>query len=145
MDRVTVDLKNCYGTKTLKYQFDFAQRRAYAIYAPNGSMKSSFAQTFKDIADGEPSKDRIFPTRVSVRKITDENGAELPKGSVLVLPPYDEFFSHTEKTSTLLVNNTLRKEFEQLHTEIDKAKASFLKAMKAQSGSTKKLDSEIST
>ena len=56
---------------------------------------------------------------------------------------YDEFFGHTEKTSTLLVNNTLRKEFEQLHTDIDKAKAEFLKAMKAQSGSKKELDSEI--
>jgi hypothetical protein len=106
-------------------------------------MKSSLAQTFKDIADGVPSRDRIFPSRVSARKITDENGAELPKESVLVLPPYDEFFSHTEKTSTLLVNNTLRKEFEQIHAEIDRSKATFLKAMKSQSGSKKELDTEI--
>jgi hypothetical protein len=143
MKRVSVDLQNCYGIRKLHYLFDFSQRRAYAIYAPNGSMKSSLAQTFKDVADGKPSTDRIFPTRVSVRKITDENGAELPKQSILVLPPYDEFFGHTEKTSTLLVNNTLRKEFEQLHADIDKAKATFLKAMKEQSGSKKPLDKEI--
>jgi hypothetical protein len=143
MERVNVDLQNCYGIRKLHYQFDFSQRKAYAIYAPNGSMKSSFAQTFKDIADGAGSKDRIFPTRASSRTITDENGAELPKESVLVLFSYDEFFGHTEKTSTLLVNNTLRKEFEQLHAEIDKSKTTFIKAMEKQSGSKKKLDKEI--
>jgi len=44
MNRVTVDLKNCYGIKKLQHTFDFTQRKAYAIYAPNGSMKSSFAE-----------------------------------------------------------------------------------------------------
>jgi Mor family transcriptional regulator len=144
MNRVTVDLENCYGIRKLHHEFDFSQRRAYAVYAPNGSMKSSLATTFKDIADKKKSLDRIFPTRTTNRTITDENGAELPHESVLVLPPYDEFFGHTEKTSTLLVNNALRKEYEQLHTDIDNAKAKFLKAMKEQSGGSKKdLELEI--
>ena len=143
MNTLSVDLQHCYGIKKLKHQFDFSQRKAYAIYAPNGSMKSSLAETFKNVAEGSQPKDRIFPSRVSVCKITDENGSELPRESVLVLPPYDEFFIHTEKTATLLVNNVLRKEFEQLHAEINRSKAAFLKAMKQQSGSTKKLDSEI--
>lgn len=143
MNRVSVDLENCYGIKTLQASFDFSQRTAYSIYAPNGSMKSSFARTFKDVAEKTDSRDLIFPDRVTVRKITDENGAELPPESVLVLPPYDEFFSHSEKTSTLLVNNTLRKEFEQLHADIDKSKEGFLKAMRQQSGSKKEIDKEI--
>ena len=119
MNRVTVDLKNCYGIKKLKHAFDFTQQKAYAIYAPNGSMKSSFAEAFKDIADDKESRDRIFPSRKTVSSITDENGASLTPESILVLPPYDQFFSHTEKTSTLLVNNTLRREYEQLHADIE--------------------------
>lgn len=55
MDRVTIDLTNCYGIKKLKYAFDFSQMRAYALYAPNGVMKSSLAQTFQDLATGAPS------------------------------------------------------------------------------------------
>lgn len=143
MEKVTVDLENCYGIRKLRHQFDFSQRKAYAIYAPNGSMKSSLAATFKNIADGTKCVDRIFPARTSVSKITDENGAELPQESVLVLQPYDEFFSHTEKTATLLVNNVLRRELEKLLTEINKSKAAFLNAMQAQSGSHKELDREI--
>src|SRR5208283_2160646 len=134
---LTVDLESCYGIKALKTQLDFTGKRAYALYAPNGSMKTSLAQTFKDVADGAPSKDRIFPSRVCKRTITDEHGAQLPPESVLVIRPYDEVFGHTEKTSTLLVDAKLRKEYEQLHVEIDKAQDAFLKALKEQSGSKK--------
>jgi hypothetical protein len=143
MSRVSVKLENCYGIRKLSYEFDFTQRSAYAVYAPNGSMKSSLAQTFKDIADGEESSDRIFPSRVTVRNVKDENGKELARDRVLVLPPYDEFFRHTEQTSTLLVNNTLKKEYEQLHLDLNRSKTAFLKAMKQQSGSKKALDDEI--
>lgn len=143
MDRVRVQLANCYGIKKLDHEFDFSEHRAYAVYAPNGSMKSSFAETFKNVAEGKSSSDRIFPSRATLRKITDENGADLPQTSVLVLPPYDEFFGSNEKTSTLLVNATLRKEFEQLYADVETSKAAFVKAMAAQSGSKKKITDEI--
>ena len=148
MKKVTVDLENCYGIKKLRHTFDFSQSNVYAIYAPNGSMKSSLAQTFKDVAEGVVSKDRIFPARTCLRKIVDEHGADLTKESILVVPPYDEVFGHTEKTSTLLVNPTLRKEYEQLYRAIDQSKTMLLKALKEQSGSKKSpedLEKEISS
>ena len=145
MQKIAIDLQNCYGIKKLKVEFDFSDHQAYAIYAPNGSMKSSLAQTFRDVADGVASKDRIFPDRVCSREIIDESGAELSKESVLVILPYDEEFGHTEKTSTLLVDSKLRKEYEKLHIDIDKSKDTFLKAMKEQSASRKDLEKEISS
>ncbi len=79
MNKVSVELGNCYGIKKLRYDFDFSRKRAYAIYAPNGSMKSSFAETFKNVSKGEHPHDRIFPTRTSVCNIKDENGAVLSR------------------------------------------------------------------
>lgn len=145
MNKLNIDLDNCYGIKNLQMQFDFSEQKAYVIYAPNGSMKSSLAQTFKDVADATASKDLIFPDRVCSRKITDENGVELLKESVLVVRPYDEVVGHTEKTSTLLVDTELRKEYEQLHVEIDKSKEMFLNALNEQSSSKKDLEKEISS
>lgn len=146
MNKLDIEIENCYGIKKLQTKFDFSQEKAYVIYAPNGAMKSSLAQTFQDIADALPSKDRIFSARVSIRKITDENGVDLPKESVYVIRPYeDEDISHTEKTSTLLVDSQLRKEYEELHIEIDKSKEIFLKALQEQSGSKKDLEKEISS
>ena len=145
MNKLNVELENCYGIKKLIVEFDFTKKKVFAIYAPNGVMKSSLAQTFKDIADNVASKDRVFPTRSCVRKVIDENGINLAKESVLVIRPYDEVFGHSQKTSTLLVDSVLREEYEQLHLEIDISKTSLLKVLKDQSGSKKDLEKEISS
>ena len=145
MDRVSIELENCYGIKRLQNQFDFSNHKVYAIYAPNGAMKSSLAQIFQDVADGVVSTDRIFQARVSSRKIADEHGDELAKATIFVVRPYDEEFGPTEKTSTLLVDAKLRKEYEQLHVGIDNAKSLLLKALQEQSHSKKELEKEISS
>ncbi|UBU61490.1 hypothetical protein LDB30_10230 [Acidithiobacillus ferrooxidans] len=145
METVSIDLENCYGIKKLQAKFDFSKAKACAVYAPNGSMKSSLAQTFQDVADGTASKDRIFPARVCRREIKDEVGADLPKENVFVVRPYDEVLGHSAKTSTLLVNPALRKEYEALHADIDAAKETLLKALKEQSGSKKDIEKELST
>jgi hypothetical protein len=143
MDRVSIDLKHCYGIKALKRDFDFAKSRAYAIYAPNGVMKSSLAHTFADAANEEDSQDRIFPARKTARKITDESGKDIEGERILVVLPYDEEFGPTEKTSTLLVDAKLRKEYEQLHADIEDAKEGLLKSLRQQANSKKDFEEEI--
>lgn len=145
MKKLKIELANCYGIKALTTELDFVGHKAYAVYAPNGVMKSSLAHTFKDVSDGIASKDVIFPTRTTVRNITDEKGTTITKDEVLVVAPYDEVLGHTEKTSTLLVDAKLRQEYEALHRDIDKAKEAFLKALKEQSKSKKDLEAEISS
>ena len=144
MQSLKVRLENCYGIRKLEQDFDFSTDRVYAVYAPNGAMKSSFATTFADIAAGTTSKDRVFPKRVTKRDVKDETGADLPKERVLVIRPYDDEFGHSEKTSTLLVNSVLRKEYEQLHADIDAAKGVLLKSLKEQSGTKKDIEKEVS-
>ncbi|MFA5941495.1 MAG: hypothetical protein WC809_19270 [Sinimarinibacterium sp.] len=144
MQKLRVILENCYGIKSLKEEFDFSAGRAAAIYAPNGAMKTSFARTFQDVAEGAKSQDRIYPKRVTARTITDEKGVELPKDNVVVLHPYNELFGSSEKVSTLLVDANLRKEYEQLLVDIEAAKDLFLKAIKEVSGSKKLGEEAIS-
>ena len=144
MKRLSINFEHCYGIKRLTYCFDFQDCNAYAIYAPNGMMKSSFAQAFKDIATNAPSVDRVFSNRATRREVTTEAGKALAAAAVLVLPPYDEVFGDSEKTATLLVDAALRRQYEQLHRDTERAKATFLKAMKEQAKSKKDLALEIS-
>jgi len=144
MNKLCLDLTNCYGIKKLQAQFDFSSGSTYAIYAPNGSMKSSLARTFRDVTTGTEPKDRYHPNLSSSSKITDENGRDLPKESILVVDPYDREFDLTDRTSTLLVNRTLRDEYAQLLIEIDASKKKLLKALGEQSASKKDLGREIS-
>ena len=141
MKTLTLHLKNCYGIKQLDAELDFSNAKAKAIYAPNGSMKTSLARAFEDIAKGAESRDIIFPERACTRDVKDENNNDLPGESVLVVKPYEKPKISTQ-TSTLLVNAKLREEYETLHADRDKAKDVFLKALREQSQSKQTLDLE---
>jgi hypothetical protein len=146
MGRIRIDLENCYGIKKLQYEFDFTKDSVYAIYAANGVMKSSLAQTFEDAAKDQPSSDRIFAARASRRKVADESGKDLPGDRIFVVRPYDEEFGGIEKTCILLIDAKLRKQYEEIHAGVEKAKRALLDALQKQSKSKKKnLEAEISS
>ncbi|MDP9412888.1 MAG: phage infection protein [Pseudomonadota bacterium] len=144
MDRVKIDLQHCYGIKALKHEFDFTGKPAWALYAPNGVMKSSFAETFFDASQGRKSEDRIFKDREAVRHITDETGTEIADERILVVRSYDSEYTPTEKTSTLLVSAELRRESEQLEARVAAAREALLRALRAQTGSKRDFAHEIS-
>jgi hypothetical protein len=144
MGRVKIDLENCYGIKKLQHEFDFSSHRVYAIYAPNGSMKSSLALTFKDFAVGDNPRDRLYPGRVSRCQITDENGNDVSRDRVVVLSPYERSEENTKNAAILLVNSTLREQYDHLHAETEKAKTLLIKELKKQSKSKRDVEAEIS-
>jgi hypothetical protein len=144
MDRVKIDLKHCYGIKSLQHVFDFSDVSAYAIYAPNGAMKSSFAHTFKDLSSGSAPSDLIFPTRKTTCKIIDENGSPVDHNHILVVEPYDEKLVPSEKTSLLLVNHTLRTEHTRLRSDIEQARLTLIGLLKKQASTKIDIGAEIS-
>ncbi len=141
---ININFENCYGIKSLNQSFDFSVQNSYVIYAPNGAMKTSFADTFRDFSKSSDTVDRLYPDRVTKRAIVDENNSPLDPDSILVLSPYDATFGLTEKTSTLLVDSQLKIEYEQLHIEIDTARTTFINALRERSGTKKDIEKEIS-
>ncbi len=130
MEKLKVNLRNCYGIKKLEHDFDFSENNnTYAIYAGNGMMKTSFARTFKDLSNGEDSKDLVFPDLKTVRDIVDESGISLNQEQVFVMEPYKEGFE-SEKISTLLVKKELKKKYDTIHLEINIKKGELLKKLK---------------
>lgn len=144
MDRIRLSLEHCYGIRKLDADLPFVDSRAIAIYAPNGAMKTSLADAFKDIADGRESVDRIFPARKTKREISDHADQAVPAGNVVVLKNYGEIFKLNEQTSTLLVDNDLRLRYEQVLKEARLAKERLVKQLKKSSGSKADFEREIS-
>jgi hypothetical protein len=134
MNKLTINLENCYGIKKLQYTFDFSDSNVYAIYAPNGSMKTSLALTFAAVAEGTKPVDRLYRERVTRCEIVDENGKALAKDDIVVLTPYKDPLDEMENTAILLVNSKLREQYERLHSDTENAKKALLKAIRAQSG-----------
>lgn len=145
MQKLKIDLENCYGIKKLNVEFNFTKCQVAAVYAPNGAMKSSLANTFQALAEGKQPVDRFFPNRATAYSVVDETGASIKPEEILVVRPYDESFGHSAKTSALLVNATLREEYERLHADLEATKTEFLKALKTTSGSKRDLEGEISS
>ena len=126
MKKMHINLKNCYGIKKLEYEFDFSKKNAFLIYAPNGSMKTSFAKTFRDLSNEMESNDLMFPERKTVREITDENKLNIIGENVFVIEPYLRDYE-SEKISSLIANSKLKKEYEKIHSDIEHKKENFVK------------------
>ncbi|UJB33472.1 hypothetical protein [Chromobacterium sp. Beijing] len=144
MQNLKLSLINCYGIRQLNASLDYSQSSVVAIYAPNGAMKSSLANTFQDIADGLNSKDRIFQSRTTHREVRDETDSEIDASSILVLRPFEDPIQQNGDTATLLVNQALREEYSTLHTDINTAKTLLLKALKSQTNTKQDIEQEIS-
>ena len=113
-----VNFSNCYGIKKLTHSFNLSNRKAYSIYAPNGTMKTSFAKTCKDFSAVKPSSDLIFNTRETHREIKDQDNNDVLSEQLFVIDPYIENY-RSERISTLLVNNNLKEQYENILKTIE--------------------------
>lgn len=135
MQKVSIKLENSYGIGKLNYDFDFNAAKAYSIYAPNGFMKTSMSKTFIDLSANKASSDLIHPERVTIRDIKDENGLDLKPEQVFVIEPYNENFN-SERSSLLLVNQIIKKQYDDALKKIEDRKDSLLSRLKQRSGLT---------
>lgn len=133
--KLRIKLENCYGIKKLEHSFDFSEKKVFSIYAPNGTMKTSFANTFRDFSKGENSSDLIFNERAPIREIKDQNNIDLASEQICVIEPYIERYK-SEKISTLLVNKELKERYEDILKSIEQEKENLFKKLKQLSGLT---------
>ncbi len=132
--KLCIDLKNCYGINHLCYDFEFKDDNSlFAIYAPNGIMKTSFAKTCSDFTAGNESKDQIHPSKVTARKLVNENAIEISPESMFVIHSLDESFT-SKRISSLLVNQELKKEYDEIYNVISDKKENLIKKLKSVSG-----------
>lgn len=134
--RLLLDLTNCYGINRLQRELDFSKVNGvagvYSLYAPNGTLKTSLAKTFKDVAEGKVSKDTIFPERETLRTITVD-GQEIRPEQIMVINSYDESYS-SKQVSTLLVNEALKREYDDALKEVDDKRTLLIKELHKSSG-----------
>ena len=73
MQKLSVNLENCFGIGKLNHEFDFSKSNSSLIYAPNGTMKTSFARTFDLLSKNDPKnipRDRVYKIVLCTRQIS---------------------------------------------------------------------------
>ena len=147
MKKLKIKLQNCYGISHLQKSFSFDKCAIHSVYAANGFMKTSFAKTLKDYSTGAATKDIVFPERPTIREVIDENDTTVDPAALFVIEPYNQEFS-SEKASALLVNATLKQQYDTALVRIDERREELVKKLKQLSGLTGKTvtpETEIST
>ncbi|MBC3886800.1 hypothetical protein GH810_00520 [Acetobacterium paludosum] len=140
MKKINIKLENCYGIKKLEKEFDFSDKPAFILYASNGSMKTSFSKTLKDISNGESPKEEVFG-RESTYTIENELHEALKPEEIFVIESYDaNFFS--KRMSNLLMNKALQEKYNLITQDILDRKNNFVSTLKASTGSKVSVEEE---
>ena len=138
IQKVKINFEHCYGIHKLCSNFDFSKSNMQLIYAPNGTMKTSFAKTFKDMSDPRGKikpHDQLDETLQPTYKVMveDDSGNErdITPDEIKVIKSYDESaFKSEEAILTLLANKEIRQQYIDIFKELDNEKKICIKPLK---------------
>lgn len=131
MEKLYIYLENCFGIKKMVKQIDFSEKNISIIYAPNGTMKSSFAKTLEAIGNREAVEERVFGYK-SKYIIKDENNHSISPESIMVINPFDR--KDCENQGLLMANADLRKQYMIIHEKLDDRKKVLFEKIKVKLG-----------
>jgi conserved hypothetical protein len=144
IQKVEINFEHCYGIHRLCSDFDFSKSNMQLIYAPNGTMKTSFAKTFKDMSDPrgktkphDQLDETLQPTYKVMVKDDSGNERDITPDEIKVIKSYDESaFKSEEAILTLLANKEIRQQYVDIFKELDNEKKSALNPLKKITGSS---------
>jgi hypothetical protein len=125
MENLKVRLENCYGISSLDETFDLSndqgKAKVYAIYAPNGLMKTSFSKTFEALSKGEKPKEERFGRQSTC--IIEVDGVEIKKEQIYVLKSEVEITAENEAVTNILINKESKARYDSLISNVNALKS----------------------
>ncbi len=151
--KLSIKLENCFGITKLNHEFDFnGNKNSILIYAPNGTMKSSFAKTMLYISKQnlpsakQPQKpcDLLDDTKSATYEVKFDN-VDIPAENIYVMNGDEEIKDSSEKISTMLASSDLKQEYDNIYQSLENEKKEFLRKLKDISHSSNCEEELIST
>lgn len=132
-----INLENCYGIKRLNHTFNFSNGNTQLIYAPNGSMKTSFAKTMKFLSgqSRDEPKDLLNPEVSSTKDITFNDNHPVPGENIFVVNGDEEIDSSKSFTS-FLASLELKQRYDSVYQLLKINKDNLISKLKSISQST---------
>lgn len=149
MNKIEINWENCFGIGKLTHEFNFdaLSSNTFMIYAPNGTMKTSFARVFDLVAKNNPNDmpcDRVHPHKSPKFDILSD-GFQIAPENILVINAEDNGFDAAHKISSFLASQELKQKYDIIYFELEERKKEFIKKLKAISQSTDCEEEIIST
>lgn len=135
MNKLEIELKNCFGINYLKESFDFSKSNTVVIYASNGVMKTSFANTFQELSKGGVPKDKLHGKKSSYSIKIDS--IDIQPQNILVVKSFENI-NTTESQSKLLVDETSKVEYDLIFKNLVELKEKIIIDLNRKSAIPKK-------
>ncbi|MEB2787276.1 hypothetical protein [Algoriphagus persicinus] len=135
MAKIDLELENCFGINKLKHTFDFTKSNTIVVYASNGVMKTSFANTFQELSKGGVPKDRLHGKTSSYSIKVDNNDIEAK--DILVIKSFENI-NTSESQSKLLVDEDSKDEYDSIFRNLIELKDKIIIDLNRKSGVPKK-------
>ncbi len=137
MKKLTFNWENCFGIKKLRHVFEFDRKNIHLVYAPNGMMKSSFANTMKCMFEKDNKKkphDRLN-AEAFVKFETKVDGCGIKEESVYVVNG-DEEIDSSAAFINFLASKSLKARYDEIFRKINEEKNTLITKLRQVSKST---------
>ena len=137
IENIKINWKNCFGIKQLEHEFNFQENKTIQLlYAPNGTMKTSFAKTMKYLSGQSKDKpcDQLHQNEESNYDVlVDANVVN--KDSLFVVNGDDEIDSSTSFVN-FLASSELKTKYDEIYEKLTQEKDALMTKLKSVSKST---------
>jgi ABC-type phosphate/phosphonate transport system ATPase subunit len=130
MQKININLENCFGIKKLEKELDFCSSNINTIYARNGLMKTSLTKVFKKIQDDKKGEigDVIFESTPTICDIKVD-GNDILKEEIFVIQTFENSYE-SDSIASLLINTDLKQKL----SEVIQLKDKYFKVIEKMSG-----------
>ena len=132
IQKIKIDWKNCYGIKELNQEFKFSSgKQIHLIYAPNGSMKTSFAKTMRYLSGQSKEKpcDKLHDKDKS-SFILKADGLDIPKENIFVVNGDDDIDS-SKSFINFLASSELKRRYDYIYQQLSEKKDFLISKLKS--------------
>lgn len=137
INKLKIDLKNCYGIKEFCHEFQFASgKQIHLVYAPNGSMKTSFAKTMRFLSGQSKDKpcDKLHDKDESNFNLKVDD-LDVPKENIFVMNGDDDIDS-SKSFVNFLASSELKNRYDSIYQQLSEKKDSLISKLKSASSSS---------
>lgn len=138
IQKIRINWKNCFGIKQLEHEFQFVNNKpVHLLYAPNGTMKTSFAKTLKYLSGQSKIKpcDQLHKDEESKYEVFVDDDEKINKENLFVVNGDDEIDS-SASFANFLASSELKTKYDEIYEKLTKEKDALMAKLKNCSKST---------
>lgn len=136
IQKLNIEFRNCFGIKKLIHEFSFAKGHVHLLYAPNGSMKTSFAKTMKYLSGQDKTRPcDLLHSDYEATSSVKADGSDVPKDNIFVINGEDELNS-SDAFINILASRELKARYDEIYQKLTTDKDALMTKLKGISQSS---------